>query len=463
MRGVHSRRVVRRTHQSRIEGRARVESLGRISLKGAREPAEVFRILEVGGPATSPVDRRERVQPVGRAAERQLLRESIDELRNGVGGVVVVRGDAGMGKSTLVAEFVKQARAAGLLVAGGSGDSVFRAEPYRAWRSVLGAVLASSGGQVPEALQNFAPLVADVRGVVSADNAVTAQLTGQARVEKTRDVIAQILRDRVAQQPVCLVLEDAHWLDSLSLELALAVRHRVPQLLLVVATRPPASDAGPALAQLIEHSATRVVDLSRLSFDDVHELMLRQLGVASVPDALVRLVEERAAGYPLFVTELVGALLEAGVVAVAGSACIIPGGETALVARALPDSVQSAIAFRLDRLAADEQLTVKIAALIGFSFDLSTILAVHPLQPTIDELQATVAVLEARGFIVRDATRRVQLHLHARGRPGRGVRPDGLGPATPPPPSGCGAPRQDTSGRPALWAARVSLASSRRR
>jgi class 3 adenylate cyclase len=390
----------------RIGRRARVEPLGPISLKGTHEPAPVFRILEVGGPATSPFggDGMERVRVVGRATERQLLRESIDALQQGVGGTVVVRGDAGMGKSTLVAEFVKEARGAGILVAVGAGDSVFRAEPYRAWRSVLGAVLdAAPGGRVPDALQDFAPLVADVRGLAAADNAVTAQLTGQARVEKTRDVVVDILRARVSQQPFCLVLEDAHWVDSLSLELAIAIRQRVPQILLVVATRPAGADTVPAPAQLIEQPATRVIDLSRLSVDDVRELMLRRLGVASVPHALVTLVEERAAGYPLFVMELVGALLDAGVVAVAGSACIIPGGETTLIARALPDSVQSAIAYRLDRLTADEQLTVKIAALIGFAFDLSTILAVHPLRPTIDALEATAAVLQARGFVVRNA------------------------------------------------------------
>jgi class 3 adenylate cyclase len=401
----------------RLERRAHVESMGPVALKGTGEPAEVFRILDVGGTATGPAIERVQTTPlVGRVGERRRLKQSLDALTSGTGAGIVIRGDAGMGKSTLVAEFVRQAHDRQITIASGAGDSVIRSEPYRAWRTAMRGVLdalprdgsveaTGIDGQIriPAALADFAPLIADVLGLAAANNAVTSQLGAQARVEKTRDVVVEILRDVSARQPLGILLEDAHWLDSLSWELALAVRRRVPGVLLVIATRPVGAELEATLRQFTEQPETHVVDLSRLSFDEAHDLILRQLGVSRVPDALVRLVEARAAGYPLFIGELVGALRDAGIITVVGSSCIVPAGEGTLVAVALPDSVQAAIAARLDRLSADEQLTIKIASAIGFAFDLATIVDVHPLHPTAAALEATAQALEDRGFIDRSA------------------------------------------------------------
>jgi class 3 adenylate cyclase len=405
----------------RLEHRARVVSLGPVVLKGTGEPAEVFRILDVGRTATGrAIDQAETMSLVGRVGERQRLQQSLDALTSGTGGGIVIRGDAGMGKSTLVAEFVRQCRDRRIATASGAGDSVIRSEPYRAWRRAMSVVLdalqpdmsveaTGIDGQVrvPAALADFAPLIADVLGLAAADNAVTSQLGAQARVEKTRDVVVEILRDVSARQPLCILFEDAHWLDSLSWELAIAVRRRVPGVLLVIATRPVSAELEATLRQFIEQPETHVVDLSRLSFEEAHDLILRQLGVSRVPDALVRLIEARAAGYPLFIGELVGALRDARIITVVGSSCILPDGEGALVAAALPDSVQAAIADRLDRLSADEQLTIKIASVVGFTFDLKTIFDVHPLHPAAAALEATAQALEGHGFIERspaDAT-----------------------------------------------------------
>jgi len=400
----------------------RFDDAGHLVLKGSPEPVSIYRPIgeeeHARAGLSSDAGRPENAKTmIGRQAERQHLSAAVTAIGSGISSTIVISGEAGMGKSTLVADFISRARSSGVVTASGSVESLSHTRQYSAWRRVLASVMKlDTTAPVPVAiaalqdrlrgrqgLEAFAPLIAEVLGLPMPDDEVTSRITGQVRVEKTRDLAVQILQEAATAAPLAIVLDNVHWLDSLSLGLALAVQRRVAPLLLVLVTRPYGPDAPSDLTALVSAASTTVIDLARLTHDDVRRLICQRLGVTQVPDELATVVETKAAGYPLFVGELVSSLLDAGVIITSGSACVLADSGARLRAHQFPDSVQGAIAARLDRIGAAEQLTMKVASAVGAPFDADTIAAVHPLRPDEAQLHAMLATLTDRGFITRDA------------------------------------------------------------
>ena len=403
-----------------------IADAGALLLKGSAQPVPAFRpaapeipdgtAAVAGRPSgvTSDVVPGAPAAPmVGRSAERDVLAQAAAALSGGLSASIVIRGDAGMGKSTLVADFLTTARRAGVRVAIGTVASPSSATPYGPWRSILATVLgldrvagaAARVAALTDALVSrpdvaeYTPLVAEVVGLPLSESAATLRIVQQARVEKTQDLIVRLLQDAAAASPLAIVLDNLQWMDSLSIGLARAVARRVTPVLLVIATRPLEAAASTEAAGLLA-AATRVIDLSRLGPEDVRRLVCQRLGVTHVPDDVAAVVEAKAAGYPLFAGELVASLLDAGVIETHGSACVLTDHGGRLRAHRFPDSVQGAIADRLDRLDATSQLTLKVASAAGARFDAATIGAVHPLHPAPSDLDRELASLVSRGLLV---------------------------------------------------------------
>ena len=384
------------------------EALAPARVKGRADPVPVYR---PGRPSGGPLRRREplrRVPLVGREQERERLAGALRRVTAARDGgdapvhVLVLEGDAGVGKSRLIVELADQAKAAGVPVLAGAGDAVERNTPWHAWHELFArlppfdardpaarrrAVLDLLGPD-PE-LRDLVPLLNPVLALGLPETASTAQLSGQGRGDRTRELMIRLLRAVVAGTPTVLVIEDAHWLDSASTTLVLTLsRERLP-LLLVVATRPP-GEAG-TLAELgwavyrrlLRAPSVERLELDRLSSGAVEALVGQRLGVSAVPGALARLVEERAEGNPLFSEELAFALRDAGLVRVVdGRAELVPdvGG---VLDRQLPQSVHGAITSRIDRLSPTQQLTVKVASVIGRVFAVGILRDVHPLRQVV--------------------------------------------------------------------------------
>ena len=384
------------------------EALAPARVKGRADPVPVYRPgRPSGGPVRGPEPLR-RVPLVGREQERERLAGALRRVTAGGDGgdapvhVLVLEGDAGVGKSRLIVELADQAKAAGVPVLAGAGDAVERNTPWHAWHELFArlppfdardpaarrrAVLDLLGPD-PE-LRDLVPLLNPVLALGLPETASTAQLSGQGRGDRTRELMIRLLRAVVAGTPTVLVIEDAHWLDSASTTLVLTLsRERLP-LLLVLATRPP-GEAG-TLAELgwevyrrlLRAPSVERLELDRLSSGAVEALVGQRLGVSAVPGALARLVEERAEGNPLFSEELAFALRDAGLVRVVdGRAELVPdvGG---VLDRQLPQSVHGAITSRIDRLSPTQQLTVKVASVIGRVFAVGILRDVHPLRQVV--------------------------------------------------------------------------------
>ncbi|MGI8551133.1 MAG: AAA family ATPase, partial [Dehalococcoidia bacterium] len=310
--------------------RIRFRSLPPVELKGRAEPVPVFQ-PEGSAPATGSVRRPQldRNRPmVGRQEERRLLRVTLTALEAGTGGVLVIEGEAGIGKSWLVADLVEQAHAQGIGMLVGAADAIEQSTPYYAWRRVVSDLLAidqlaestaeARGKRLLARLQDapdlarLAPLLADVAALDIPETEFTRTMSGETRASQTQALLVRLLQRAGetggAPRPLLIVLDDAHWLDSASWALAWQVHLQVTPVLLVLATRPLGESMPPEYLRLRDAPETRIVSLGPLLPGESFSLICNRLGVATVPEPLAGLIQERAEGNPFSSEELTLAL-----------------------------------------------------------------------------------------------------------------------------------------------------------
>ena len=345
---------------------------------------------------------------VGRALERAALADALQTLvRGDATQVVIIEGEAGIGKSRLVDDLLRQADAIGVGILSGVGDAIEKSTPYYAWRSVFAQLFEPSTLTDPETQRRrllellednperlrLAPLLNPILPFNLPDDDLTAQMSGQVRADNTRDVLIKLLQDAIARSPTALVLEDAQWLDSASWALAQAVSQRVRPLLLVIATRPMAEPLPDEYAQLLRAPEARRVRLQPLPATDALTLVRQRLGVAELPESVAALIQGKAEGNPFFSEELAYALRDAGLIEIAGGRCRVTAGVD-LSAVALPDTVQGAITSRIDRIAPPQQLMLKVASVIGRVFAFHMLRDIYPIGANKPQLADHLNALE---------------------------------------------------------------------
>jgi class 3 adenylate cyclase/tetratricopeptide (TPR) repeat protein len=370
--------------------------LGSITVKGKQEPILVARLQ---GPRAVPEPRAAPGQQlVGRALERATLAAALQRLRHtSQGGVLVVEGEAGIGKSRLVAELHWQATREGVGVFFGEGEAIEQATLYYGWRAPLRQLGGLDGLDDPATRQQrvitwlaldadtlpFLPLLNELLGLHAPENELTTQLSAEGRLEKTHEFVLRGLRATIAHTPAVLILEDVHWFDSASWGLLLRIsRQRDWPLLLVVVSRPP-SEATPAeYLQLVQHPDVQRLALTPLGATEIMALICQRLGVAAIPAEVATLIQERAEGHPFFSEELAAALWEAGLLVIADGQCQVAPGAGNLRAVPFPDTLQGVITSRIDRLTPQQQLALKVASVIGRLFAFRILRDVFPLEET---------------------------------------------------------------------------------
>jgi class 3 adenylate cyclase/tetratricopeptide (TPR) repeat protein len=393
-----------------VRGRIPFDPLPPMTMKGRTGVIEAHRAraeataVGIGGRRSSPL--------VGRGAEFGCLAAHLDRLLGGHGGgAVVIEGDAGLGKSRLVAECAQRATDAGVRVIEAVADTIERSTPYFAWRplftSLLGIDAASpNSSSVDEVvaslrlgaeIERLVPLLSSVTPVRIPDTELTVGMHGDVRASNTNLLLSAILRSRTADQPTLLVVEDAHWLDSTSWSLLLEIVTSVPAILTIVTSRP--LDIAPIEHErLLNLPATDVVRLDGLDVEATFALVADRLGVADAPAALAAFVHERAGGHPFFSEELVSSLLERGAVTVSEGVAVVRD----LSSLDVPATVEGVVISRLDRLAPEEVLSAKVAAVIGRSFRSSIVEAAHPVTAEHPLVPSRLAALAAANLTISE-------------------------------------------------------------
>ena len=423
--------LVSRGIADRANKRFRFNSLEAIAVKGSIEPVEIAELtgeqVAMGWLFDSPL--------VGREDVLAELCQLLDQARAGRGCVVRIEGPAGVGKSHLVAAIVQEANAEGWRVALGAGQSTAQGIPYFPWRALFNHLFDLPAGAEQNAAAALTasltvrlealnpewvvrlPLLGDLLGIPLPDNTVTAEFDPRLRREALFSLVVDLVQAMASRGPLLLVLDDVHWMEENSLELAAAVARGIEQsqAVLLLAHRPPlqAGQTAPVPEiSLLRHY--HYVDLSELGPDAVAALVANRLEGPASPLALA-LIQAKAQGNPFFVSELVDALREAGQLVRdespsrdewvlsetvltslrdAGSLSLVAGewqlAENAQIqpaALGIPDTIQGVVLSRIDRLQEDQKLTLKVASVIGRVFGLDLLRAAHPDQPSLASLQ----------------------------------------------------------------------------
>ena len=369
------------------------EALPAIHVKGKAAPIAVYRPQ---GAARMTATRAGRVGAlVGRRLERHTLEEMLRGLvADGTGGTAVLEGEAGIGKSRLIEELIGRAREAGVDCLVGAGDAMEKSTPYYAWRGIFDQLLDLEPGLTreqrrartaervhtgPYAWEPLMPLLNPVLLTDFAETGATSSLRDRARAAATHDFLADLsggLSHTGSRKLV--VLEDTHWMDSPSWQLAAAFSRRQSSPLMVLAVRPAGGPPPEELEAICAAPGTRRMPIQRLSDDEAIEVAGRTLEVAHLPDPVERMIREKAEGNPLFIEELAHTLREAGLVQIVGGECRLAPAAGDLRSVDLPDTVHGAVMARIDRLSPSQRMLLKVASVVGRTFERDIVERLHP-------------------------------------------------------------------------------------
>jgi DNA-binding CsgD family transcriptional regulator len=319
---------------------------------------------------------------VGRDDELATLRAGVEALRRGEGAVVWVEGEAGIGKSSLVAEALSAADPA-WEVGWGIADRLTERLPLRVMLDCLGV---RPGSPDPRRAKAAELLRSERLGLVSGGDASAVGV----------EVLVTLTDELCAAAPVVIVIDDMQWADAASLVVWHQLAASITQLrLLLIATcrlsppRPEVREVRGAVAR----RGGEVIRLGPLPEKDVAALVTKMLGSSSSDDALGKLTAQ-AAGNPLYVRELVDALVRERAPQVTAD-----GG--AATAR-LPVSLASVLSDRLTSVPAETERVLQTAALLGGTFTV-TDLAVLLRRPALD-LAASLQEAVTAGILAGSGT-----------------------------------------------------------
>lgn len=387
------------------------ETVPPVRVKGRDEPVPVHRPREKVLAA-----RRRSPQLVGRVRERQRIAERLEAFaRRREGGLAILEGDPGIGKSRLLEEALACGRALGLSPLVGEADAVEKSTPYFAWRPVFrnlfGALPEEPAERAREVLRRLephpdlvglAPLLDAVMPLELPDNGITSQMRGQVRADNTELLLEAVL-DRFWEHPALVVLEDGHWLDSASWSLLGSLLQDRTDLLVLMTTRPLEEPVPEEFRKLAARAGTLRLVLEALSREEALDLACRSLGVPALPGSVADFLVERAEGNPFFSQELVRSLQESGFLEVAAGRCDVAEGLGDLRALDVPATVQGVVTSRLDRLEPARLMILKVASVLGRTFRFRDFEAVYPIEGDVGVLQEHLEALEALDLVRPEA------------------------------------------------------------
>lgn len=376
------------------------ESVGDLQLKGKSKPVAAWRL--VGRRSTIPTEAR--VGPlIGRVHELSAIDGMLIGLRRGRGaGVVTVLGDPGVGKSRLLVEAKARAEEREVRWIQVRCPSYGETLPYWPYaelvRALTGVRVEHSTGKARRRLSAtvtpaLVPALARLIGV-GEPNDELADLDPESLRERLHRAVVDWLIGLAERTPMVVAIEDVHWIDSgsaaLSEELA-----RVTQgwpMALVLTSRPEGVTTLEAARACVDHQWTAHFDITPLDHDAILVYVTSLLD-GEPPRELIRVIENRTGGNPLFVGELVHHLLDEGALTtVNGRWRVRPGWSTDNV----PDTVERVLSARIDLLAPELSTALQTASVIGRLVRLPIL---HALDTATDDLDGALSRLVEAGFL----------------------------------------------------------------
>lgn len=393
----------------------KVEARPPMFMKGKAEPLPVYSVLGLQQHRAIRLQEPSFGLPmIGREREMKTLEEKMGSALQGQGQIIGITAEAGMGKSRLIAEGIRMAGRHSLTGYGSTCRSGGMNTPYLVWQEIWNAFFnldptmpfrkqiksleIELQERVPERVDAL-PLLGNVLGLALPENDLTQALQPKDRKAQLESVLVECLQSAAREAAeegggLLLVLEDVHWIDPVSfdlLELAARATEKLPVLILV-AYRPPDAEAGRHVLkrlQALDHfTELKLTELDPAETEQAIRGKLAQLYPergGGVPKLLFERITSRAQGNPFYMEELLNYLHDRS---------IDPRNEAALNALDLPTSLYSLILSRIDQLTVSEQLSLKVASIIGRIFRFSDLHNYYPSLGTEEQLKTDLQELE---------------------------------------------------------------------
>jgi len=388
------------------------ERLPDMTVKGKAQPVRAYSLTGSLGRASRRRTRFE-LPLVGRRDELAALEAGLTTATAGQGQIIGISAEAGLGKSRLLAEFIRNTRRGGRFVAYGECEAFGTKTAYYVWREVWRRLLGLEDDD-PEAAQITSlerslaaidpnlvprsPLLGPVVGLPIPETDLTRSLDAKFRKSSVEDMLSACLRARAAERSFVVVLEDCHWIDELSRDL-LQVLGRVATALpvLFIAAYRPAVGSGGGLG-IDRLSTFSELSLNLMPVEDIAEITrakVAQLGgeSADVSQALVDLLAARSEGNPFYVEELLSYVVAQGT---------DMSDPDALAAVKLPESLESLVLSRIDASAEAPRRTMKVASVIGRTFLAPMLPGVYEELGTLDVVLDDLAALRSLDLVALD-------------------------------------------------------------
>ena len=369
-----------------------VEALGAIDLKGKAEPVPAYQVIGVKSePGSSRGIAGLSAPLIGRDREIAALKAAVDRLREGRGQIVCLIGEAGLGKSRLLAElnhYWMEAAAARQwqVMYGVPYDS---SPPFGLFQNYARGMFGIELDDPAEVIHD--KVVQSIRANGGNEDAVAlcsaaferviaAKQLHEAKEQFPAEALKQDIYDQMypglqvtcSSNPTVLVIDDMHWADPASVDLLLHLLKLVDEVpvLILCAFRPERQSPAWQIKLKAEtdfpHRYTEIL-LSPLGADDTNAMVSALLRIADLPPELRQMILRKTDGNPYFIEEIVRSLIEQGAVYEAEDKLHWTAG-TELQEIAIPDSLQALLMSRIDRLDQEAKSTLQLASVIGRSF-----------------------------------------------------------------------------------------------
>lgn len=371
-----------------------------IAVKGKVAPVRIHRLegRRRDGILSGLTKDRYATPMIGRKAEKAVATESLKRAMDQGGQVITISAEAGMGKTRLLTEIVREAEDSGFAVFAGDCPVLAREASYTVWAPIMRSLLEVGSESSPEKLLALltkklepigpdlvprAPLLGSVFNVSLPENDLTRPLDAKTRRASMEGLLIECLKHRCETGPVMLVLEECHWIDEASRNLLATIIQAIGTMpvAILMAHRPvePGEIMAPDEASL---DYITKIELGDMPPEDTRQLVTIALkGVfgqkAALPDALIEMVNSRANGNPFFIEEVANLLKSRNVNL----------HDPALLQNLeLPASLHSLILGRIDQLTQDAQTTLKVSSVIGRLFRAAMVFGVHPIERKSDAI-----------------------------------------------------------------------------
>jgi class 3 adenylate cyclase len=388
------------------EGYIEVKPLGPVPVKGLETPVDVYEMVGTG-------PRRSRLHAatargltrfVGRESELEALRQALGHTAVGHGQVVAIVGEPGVGKSRLVWEVTHSHRVHGWLVLQGGSVSYGKATSYLPVADLLKGYFAIEARDGPRtvqekltgklltldrALEGHLPALLSLLDVPT-DDPQWAALDPPQRRRRTLDAVKRLVLRESLVQPLLVVFEDLHWIDSETQALLDGLVESLPaaRLLLLVNYRPEYQHGWGSRTYYTQ------LRLDPLPTEGAEQLLAALLGSNADLEPLTRVLIARTEGNPFFLEESVRTLVETGALAGERGAYRLA---RPLPTIQVPSTVQAVLAARIDRLSRADKALLQTASVVGKDVPFPLLQAIA--EPADDELHAAIGRLQTAEFL----------------------------------------------------------------